>query len=101
MELAKKADSRELVGRPDGSMSGPGEQGPKTKTPRRWSGRSFLQVVAYRNRTWFVKREMQEKAKKGRAKARPYKAGRKRRQAAALQKPEKRPASESGPYRRS
>src|SRR6266852_9858834 len=38
----------------------PGYVNPKTKTPRRWSGRTFLQRVAYQNRTWFVKRKMRE-----------------------------------------
>ncbi len=37
---------------------------PQRKTPRPWSGHSFLQGITYHNRTWFVKREMREKEPK-------------------------------------
>src|SRR5258708_35580206 len=35
--------------------------GPKTKTPRWWSERTFLQGVSYQSRTWFVTSKMQVK----------------------------------------
>src|SRR6266851_9408538 len=62
MELGKKADRRRLAGLPGaGNVRPPVSRAQKQKRPDGDSGRNFLQGIAYQNRTWFVKREMQEK----------------------------------------